>query len=82
MVTEIVVPTDLKSDIKLSVGRWFKHVGDPVSRNEPLVEIDTDNLTREICASTKRELDDKPLGIGCAGAEHQVHCQERSVIFR
>jgi pyruvate/2-oxoglutarate dehydrogenase complex dihydrolipoamide acyltransferase (E2) component len=51
MVTEIVVPTDLKSDIKLSVGRWFKHVGDPVSRNEPLVEIDTDNLTREICAS-------------------------------
>ena len=24
MVTEILVPTDLKSDIKLSVGRWFK----------------------------------------------------------
>jgi len=51
MVTEILVPPDLQSDIKLSVGRWFKHVGDPVSRDEPLVEIDTDNVTREICAS-------------------------------
>ena len=51
MVTEILVPTDPKSDIKLSVGRWFKHVGDPVSRDEPLVEIDTDSATREICPS-------------------------------
>lgn len=50
MVTEILVPPDLKSDIKLSVGRWFKQVGDPVSRDEPLVEIDTDNVTREIHA--------------------------------
>jgi 2-oxoglutarate dehydrogenase E2 component (dihydrolipoamide succinyltransferase) len=51
MVTEILVPTDLKSDIKLSVGRWFKHIGDPVTRDEPLVEIDTDSLTHEIRAS-------------------------------
>jgi len=51
MVTEILVPTDLQSDIKLSVGRWFKHVGDPVNRDEPLVEIDTHDLTREIRAS-------------------------------
>ena len=43
--------TTLKSDIKLSVGRWFKRIGDPVSRDEPLVEIDTDNVTREIRAS-------------------------------
>ncbi|SIO30755.1 Biotin-requiring enzyme [Bradyrhizobium erythrophlei] len=51
MVTEILVPTDLKSDVKLSVGRWFKHIGDPVCRDEPLVEIDTDNVTCEIRAS-------------------------------
>ena len=44
MVTEILVPTDLKSDVGLSVGRWFKRLGDPVSRDEPLVEIDTDNV--------------------------------------
>jgi 2-oxoglutarate dehydrogenase E2 component (dihydrolipoamide succinyltransferase) len=51
MVTEILVQTDLKTDVKLSVGRWFKSIGDPVSRDEPLVEIDTDNVTREIRAS-------------------------------
>jgi pyruvate/2-oxoglutarate dehydrogenase complex dihydrolipoamide acyltransferase (E2) component len=34
----------------LSVGRWFKRVGDPVSIDEPLVEIDTYNLTHEIRA--------------------------------
>lgn len=51
MVTEILVPTDLNSDVRLSVGRWFKRLGDPVSRDEPLVEIDTDNVTREIRAS-------------------------------
>jgi pyruvate/2-oxoglutarate dehydrogenase complex dihydrolipoamide acyltransferase (E2) component len=50
MVTEVLVPTNLKSDVKLSVGRWFKRIGDPVSRDEPLVEIDTDEGTREISA--------------------------------
>ena len=35
---------------KLTVGRWFKRVGDPVSIDEPLVEIDTYNLTHEIRA--------------------------------
>jgi biotin carboxyl carrier protein len=49
-MAEIRVPTAIKSDIKLSIGRWFKQVGDPVSRNEPVVEIDTDNVTHEIRA--------------------------------
>jgi pyruvate/2-oxoglutarate dehydrogenase complex dihydrolipoamide acyltransferase (E2) component len=35
---------------RLSIGRWFKPVGDPVSIDEPLVEIDTYNLTHEIRA--------------------------------
>jgi pyruvate/2-oxoglutarate dehydrogenase complex dihydrolipoamide acyltransferase (E2) component len=50
-MAEIRVPTNIKSDIQPSVGRWFKQVGDPVSRNEPVVEIDTDNVTHEIHAS-------------------------------
>lgn len=29
----------------LNIGRWFKRVGDPVSIGEPIVEIDTYNLT-------------------------------------
>lgn len=34
----------------LSVGRWFKSVGEPVSIGEPLVEIDSYILTHEIPA--------------------------------
>ena len=34
----------------LTIGRWFKRVGDPVSIGEPVVEIDTYNLTHELQA--------------------------------
>jgi len=30
------------------IGRWFKRVGDPVRSDEPLVEIDIDNVTGKI----------------------------------
>jgi pyruvate/2-oxoglutarate dehydrogenase complex dihydrolipoamide acyltransferase (E2) component len=49
MGTAIKVPT-IAGAAKLTVGRWFKRVGDPVSIDEPLVEIDTYNLTHEIRA--------------------------------
>jgi pyruvate/2-oxoglutarate dehydrogenase complex dihydrolipoamide acyltransferase (E2) component len=47
--TEIKVPK-ITGASKLSLGRWFKRVGDPVSIDEPLVEINTYNLTHEIRA--------------------------------
>jgi pyruvate/2-oxoglutarate dehydrogenase complex dihydrolipoamide acyltransferase (E2) component len=47
-MTEIAVPTIPGAGAKLSIGRWFKRVGDPVTVHEPLVEIDTDNVTHEI----------------------------------
>ena len=47
-MAEIKVPTISGAGAKLSVGRWFKRVGDPVTMQEPLVEIDTDNVTYEI----------------------------------
>ena len=49
MGTEIKVPK-IAGVLRLSVGRWFKSVGDPVSIGEPLVEIDTYNMTHEILA--------------------------------
>jgi 2-oxoglutarate dehydrogenase E2 component (dihydrolipoamide succinyltransferase) len=49
MRTEIKVPK-IAGVMRLSVGRWFKSVGDPVSIGEPLVEIDTYNMTHEIPA--------------------------------
>jgi pyruvate/2-oxoglutarate dehydrogenase complex dihydrolipoamide acyltransferase (E2) component len=47
-MTEIKVPTIPGAGTKLSIGRWFKRVGDPVTVHEPLVEIDTDNVIHEI----------------------------------
>jgi 2-oxoglutarate dehydrogenase E2 component (dihydrolipoamide succinyltransferase) len=40
MATEIKVPKRAGAS-RLSVGRWFKSVGDPVSSGEPVVEIET-----------------------------------------
>jgi 2-oxoglutarate dehydrogenase E2 component (dihydrolipoamide succinyltransferase) len=50
MLIEINVPDIANPGPKLSIGRWFKNVGDPVTLGEPLVEIDTDNVTHEIRA--------------------------------
>jgi 2-oxoglutarate dehydrogenase E2 component (dihydrolipoamide succinyltransferase) len=49
MATEIKVPK-IAGASRLSVGRWFKSVGDPVSIGEPVVEIDTYDMTHEIQA--------------------------------
>jgi 2-oxoglutarate dehydrogenase E2 component (dihydrolipoamide succinyltransferase) len=49
MKTKILVPTGT-STANSSVGRWFKRVGDPVSIAEPLVEIESDNITTEVLA--------------------------------
>jgi len=49
MTTEIRVPTIATAGPKLSIGR-FKSVGDAVTIDEPLVEIETDNVTHEIHA--------------------------------
>ena len=51
-MAEIKVPTILGAAGNLSVGRWFKRAGDPVTVQEPLVEIDTDNVTHEIQSPT------------------------------
>ena len=49
-MVEIKVPTIPGAGATLSVGRYFKRVDDPVTVHEPLVEIDTDNVTHEILA--------------------------------
>jgi 2-oxoglutarate dehydrogenase E2 component (dihydrolipoamide succinyltransferase) len=44
------VPMIANTGAKLAIGRWFKRAGDPVSLDEPLVEINTDKETHEIRA--------------------------------
>jgi 2-oxoglutarate dehydrogenase E2 component (dihydrolipoamide succinyltransferase) len=58
MATEIRVPKIGASATKASIGRWFKRVGDPVSLDEPLVEIETDGTTVEVTAPATGVLSD------------------------
>ena len=58
MATEIRVPKIGVSATNASIGRWFKRVGDPVSLDEPLVEIETDGTTVEVTAPATGVLSD------------------------
>jgi 2-oxoglutarate dehydrogenase E2 component (dihydrolipoamide succinyltransferase) len=50
MVTEVLAPKATTARTKSSIGRWFKRAGDPVTLDEPLVDIDTGNLIHEVRA--------------------------------
>lgn len=62
-MTEIRVPTTIGSNVRASIGRWFKRSGDAVTLGEPVVEIETGSGTIEVQATvtgvlSKRLLDD------------------------
>ncbi|MGE5946892.1 MAG: biotin/lipoyl-containing protein, partial [Betaproteobacteria bacterium] len=50
MTTEINVPALGESVTEATVARWFKAEGDPVARDEALVELETDKVTLEVNA--------------------------------
>ncbi|SMQ72573.1 2-oxoglutarate dehydrogenase E2 component [Devosia lucknowensis] len=50
MSTEIRVPTLGESVTEATIGQWFKQVGDAVSADEPIVELETDKVTIEVPA--------------------------------
>ena len=47
---DIVFPSDQTEGTTSTIGKWFKAVGDPVTANEPLLEITTDKVTVEVAA--------------------------------
>jgi 2-oxoglutarate dehydrogenase E2 component (dihydrolipoamide succinyltransferase) len=49
-MADIRVPTLGESVTEATIGRWFKHTGDSVSVDEPLVELETDKVTIEVPA--------------------------------
>ena len=49
METKIPVPIGI-SATNSSIGRWFKRVGEPVTIADPLVEVESDNITVEVLA--------------------------------
>src|SRR6185312_10982593 len=50
MSTDIKVPPMGESVTEATVARWFKHEGDAVKRDEPLLELETDKVTVEVPA--------------------------------
>jgi 2-oxoglutarate dehydrogenase E2 component (dihydrolipoamide succinyltransferase) len=47
-MTEIRVPALGESVTEATIGKWFKHQGDAVAVDEPLVELETDKVTIEV----------------------------------
>ncbi len=50
MPTELIVPEVGESITEVEIGQWLKAEGDPVAKDEPLVEIETDKVTLELPA--------------------------------
>ena len=50
MSVEIRVPTLGESVTEATVAKWFKQVGDAVTADEPIVELETDKVTLEFNA--------------------------------
>jgi 2-oxoglutarate dehydrogenase E2 component (dihydrolipoamide succinyltransferase) len=49
-MADIRVPTLGESVTEATIGRWFKHAGEPVAADEPVVELETDKVTIEVPA--------------------------------
>ncbi len=50
MPTDIVVPQLGESVTEATIAKWFKAIGEPVTADEPLVELETDKVTVEVPA--------------------------------
>jgi 2-oxoglutarate dehydrogenase E2 component (dihydrolipoamide succinyltransferase) len=50
MTIEIKVPTLGESVTEATVARWLKQPGEPIARDEPVVELETDKVTLEVPA--------------------------------
>jgi len=49
-MTDIMTPALGESVTEATVARWAKHAGDTVTRDEPLVELETDKVNLEVVA--------------------------------
>lgn len=56
MITRVIIEQFYENLEEATVGRWIKAEGDPVEREEPLVEIITDKVTFEMPAPASGSL--------------------------
>ena len=50
MSVDIKVPSLGESVTEATIARWYKSIGDSVSIDEPLLELETDKVTLEVPA--------------------------------
>jgi 2-oxoglutarate dehydrogenase E2 component (dihydrolipoamide succinyltransferase) len=58
IMADIRVPTLGESVTEATIGRWFKHPGEAVAADEPVVELETDKVTIEVPAPAAGVLSD------------------------
>lgn len=58
MTVEIRVPVLGESVTEATVGTWFKKAGDTVTKDEPILELETDKVTLEVNASESGRLEE------------------------
>jgi 2-oxoglutarate dehydrogenase E2 component (dihydrolipoamide succinyltransferase) len=64
MSIDVIVPSVGESITEVFVGTWLKQPGDPVKRDEPLVEIETDKATLEVSAPADGVLSEQLVAAG------------------
>ncbi|NBC31389.1 MAG: 2-oxoglutarate dehydrogenase complex dihydrolipoyllysine-residue succinyltransferase [Alphaproteobacteria bacterium] len=64
MSVEITVPALGESVTEATVARWLKAVGEPVKRDEPVVELETDKVTLEVNAPAEGVIEAASVGEG------------------
>jgi 2-oxoglutarate dehydrogenase E2 component (dihydrolipoamide succinyltransferase) len=64
MATEIRVPTLGESVTEATVGKWFKKIGDAITADEPIVELETDKVTVEVPAPSAGTLSEITVNEG------------------
>ena len=64
MTTDIQVPSLGESVTEATIARWYKKIGDPVTVDEPLLELETDKVTLEVPAPVTGQLTDIKVNDG------------------
>ena len=67
MSNQILVPILGESITEATVSKWLKHVGDNVSADEPIAELETDKVNLEIPSP-------------CSGTLSSIECKEGSTV--
>src|ERR1700712_2535372 len=63
-MTDIMTPALGESVAEATVARWTKKVGDPVKKDEVLVELDTDKVSLEVSSPSDGVLESINAGEG------------------